>query len=123
MSSSIAGYGKDKVRTHTNDRLKGTLDLLVLKTLASQGRMHGYAITLRIEQVSESVLRLEEGSLYPALHRMTQAGWLRSEWGVSESNRRARYYSITAAGRKQLAEETQEWSQLTSAVARVLSLA
>jgi transcriptional regulator len=112
-----------KVRTHTNDRLKGTLDLLVLKTLASQGRMHGYAITLRIEEISENVLRLEEGSLYPALHRMTQAGWLRSEWGVSESNRRARYYSITSAGRKQLAEETQEWSELTSAVARVLSLA
>jgi len=111
------------MRTHTNDRLKGTLDLLVLKTLASQGTMHGYAITLRIEEISEQVLRLEEGSLYPALHRMTQAGWLRSEWGVSESNRRARYYSITAAGRKQLAEETHEWSQLTSAVARVLSLA
>jgi transcriptional regulator len=111
------------MRTHTNDRLKGTLDLLVLKTLASQGRMHGYAITLRIEEISENVLRLEEGSLYPALHRMTQAGWLRPEWGISESNRRARYYSVTAAGRKQLAEETQEWSQLTSAVARVLSLA
>jgi PadR family transcriptional regulator PadR len=109
--------------THTNDRLKGTLDLLVLTALASQGRMHGYAITLRIEEISENVLRLEEGSLYPALHRMTQAGWLRSEWSVSESNRRARYYSITAAGRKQLAEETQQWSQLTSAVARVLSLA
>jgi len=111
------------MRTHTNDRLKGTLDLLVLKSLASQGRMHGYAITLRIEQISESVLRLEEGSLYPALHRMTQAGWLSSEWGASESNRRARYYSITAAGRKQLAEETEEWSQLTSAVARVLDMA
>ena len=111
------------MRTHTKDRLKGTLDLLVLKTLASQGRMHGYAITLRIDEISENVLRLEEGSLYPALHRMTQAGWLRSEWGVSESNRRARYYSITAAGRRQLAEETREWSQLTGAVARVLSLA
>ena len=111
------------MRSHTNDRLKGTLDLLVLKTLTSQGSMHGYAITLRIEEISENVLRLEEGSLYPALHRMTQAGWLRSEWGVSESNRRARYYSITAAGRKQLAEETQEWSQLTSAVARLLTLA
>ena len=69
------------MRTHTNDRLKGTLDLLVLKTLASQGRMHGYAITLRIEQISESVLRLEEGSLYPALHRMTQAGWLQLRVG------------------------------------------
>ena len=111
------------MRSHTNDRLKGTLDLLVLKMLASQGRMHGYAITLRIEQISESVLRLEEGSLYPALHRMTQAGWLRSEWGASESNRRARYYSVTAAGRKQLAEEAQNWAELTEAVARVLSLA
>ena len=111
------------MRTHNNDRLKGTLDLLVLKTLAAGGRMHGYAITLRIEQVSESVLHLEEGSLYPALHRMTQAGWLRSEWGASENNRRARYYSITPAGRRQLAEETQEWGQLTEAVARVLSLA
>jgi PadR family transcriptional regulator PadR len=111
------------MRTHTNDRLKGTLDLLVLKTLASQGKMHGYAITLRIEQISENMLRLEEGSLYPALHRMTQAGWLHSEWGASENNRRARYYSISAAGRRQLADETQEWAQLTEAVARVLSLA
>jgi PadR family transcriptional regulator PadR len=111
------------MRTHSNDRLKGTLDLLVLKTLASQGRMHGFALTLRVEQISENVLRLEEGSLYPALHRMTQAGWLSSEWGVSESNRRARYYSITAAGHGQLAEETQKWSQLTEAVGRVLSLA
>ena len=111
------------MRTHTNDRLKGTLDLLVLKVLASRGSMHGFAVTLRIEEISENVLRLEEGSLYPALHRMTQAGRLRSEWGLSDSNRRARYYSITAAGRRQLAEETQEWSQLTEAVARVLSLA
>ena len=110
-------------RSHSNDRLQGTLDLLVLTTLASRGRMHGYAITLHVEKVSNDVLRLEEGSLYPALHRMTQAGWLRAEWGESENKRRARYYSITAAGRKQLAEETQEWSQLTSAVARVLSLA
>jgi PadR family transcriptional regulator PadR len=111
------------MRTHTNDRLKGTLDLLVLKVLASRGKMHGFAITLRIEEISENVLRLEEGSLYPALHRMTQAGWLRSEWGLSDSNRRARYYSVIAAGRRQLAEETQEWSQLTEAVARVLTLA
>jgi PadR family transcriptional regulator, regulatory protein PadR len=111
------------MRSHTNDRLKGTLDLLVLKVLASQGSMHGFAITLRIEGISESVLRLEEGSLYPALHRITQAGWLKSEWGLSDNNRRARYYSITAAGRRRLAEETQEWSQLTDAVARVLSLA
>lgn len=94
--------------------------MLVLKALASQGSMHGYAITLRIEQVSESVLRLEEGSLYPALHRMTQSGWLRAEWGASDNNRRARYYSITQTGRKQLAEEERNWAQLTDAVTRVL---
>ena len=94
--------------------------MLVLKALASQGRMHGYAITLRIEQISASVLRLEEGSLYPALHRMTQSGWLRAEWGASENNRRARYYSITPSGRKQLAKEEQSWAQLTEAVTRVL---
>ena len=110
-------------RKHNNDRLQGTLDLLVLKTLAARGPTHGYAITLHIEQISEDVLRLEEGSLYPALHRMTQAGWLRSEWGASENNRRARYYSITHAGRKQLAEEERNWAQLTDAVARVLRFA
>ena len=105
---------------HNNDRLQGTVDLLILKTLASKGRMHGYGITLHIEQVSEEILRLEEGSLYPALHRMTQSGWLRAEWGISENNRRARYYTITNAGRKQLADEERNWSSLTSAVARVL---
>src|ERR1700687_3640534 len=86
------------MRKHTNDRLQGTLDMLVLKALASQGRMHGYAITLRIEQISASVLRLEEGSLYPALHRMTQSGWLRAEWGASEHNRQARYSFSTTPG-------------------------
>ena len=106
-----------------SDLIQGTLDLLVLKTLASQGKMHGYAITLRIEQISESMLRLEEGSLYPALHRMTQAGWLHSEWGASENNRRARYYSITPAGRRQLANEEKNWVQLTEAVTRVLRFA
>jgi PadR family transcriptional regulator PadR len=105
---------------HTNDRLQGTLDLLVLKTLATRGTMHGYGITLHIEQISEDILRLEEGSLYPALHRMMQSGWLRSEWGASENNRRARFYSITAAGRKQLADEEKNWAQLTEAVTRVL---
>ena len=108
---------------HTNDRLQGTLDLLVLKTLASRGPMHGYGVTLHIEQISQETLRLEEGSLYPALHRMTQAGWLRPEWGASENNRRARYYSITPAGRKQLANEEENWAQLTEAVARVLRFA
>jgi PadR family transcriptional regulator PadR len=113
----------DIMRKHANDRLQGTLDLLVLKTLAARGSMHGYGITLHIEQISESVLRLEEGSLYPALHRMTQAGWLRAEWGASDNNRRARYYAITPAGRKQLAEEEKNWGQLTAAVARVLRFA
>jgi PadR family transcriptional regulator PadR len=108
------------MRKHTNDRLQGTLDLLVLKTLATRGKMHGYAITLHIEQISENVLRLEEGSLYPALHRMTQAGWLKADWGSSENNRRARFYSLSAAGRKQLADEEQNWAELTDAVARVL---
>jgi transcriptional regulator len=103
-----------------NDRLQGTLDLLVLKTLDALGPMHGYGITLHVEQLSENALRLEEGSLYPALHRMTQAGWLRAEWGASDNNRRARYYSITAAGRRQLAEEQKNWAQLTQAVAKVL---
>jgi transcriptional regulator len=108
---------------HTNDRLQGTLDLLVLKTLASRGPMHGYGITLHIDEISQEILRLEEGSLYPALHRMTQAGWLRPEWGASENNRRARYYSITPKGRKQLADEEKNWAQLTEAVARVLRFA
>ena len=105
---------------HTNDRLQGTLDLLVLRTLASCGTMHGYGITLHVEKVSK-VLRLEEGSLYPALHRMMQDGWLKAEWGTSENNRRARFYSITAAGRKQLAAEEDHWAELTEAVGRVLS--
>lgn|SRR5689334_15195803 len=110
-------------RRHTNDRLQGTLDLLVLKSLASRGPMHGYAITLHVETVSQDILRLEEGSLYPALHRMTQAGWLRAEWGESENKRKARFYSITAAGRKQLAETEKNWAELTNAVARVLRFA
>jgi transcriptional regulator len=85
--------------------------------------MHGYGITLHIEQISQNVLRLEEGSLYPALHRMTNAGWLLADWAPSENNRRARYYSITEAGRKQLADEERSWAELTGAVARVLSSA
>ena len=109
-----------KSAKHTNDRLQGTLDLLVLKTLASRGQMHGYGITLHIEQVSQEILRLEEGSLYPALHRMTQSGWLKSEWGVSENNRRARYYSLTAAGRAQLAREERSWAALTGTVGRLI---
>jgi transcriptional regulator len=102
------------------DILQGTLALLVLKTLASNRRMHGYAITVHLQQISSDLLRVEEGSLYPALHRMEQEGWLRSEWGVTERNREARFYSITARGRKQLAQEENNWSKLSEGVARVL---
>jgi PadR family transcriptional regulator PadR len=105
-----------------NDVLQGTLALLVLKTLA-QGAMHGYGITVHIQRVSNEVLRVEEGSLYPALHRMEQDGWISAEWGISENNRRARYYQLTPAGRKQLAEEEKSWSRLTQAVASVLQTA
>jgi PadR family transcriptional regulator PadR len=102
-----------------SDVLSGTLALLVLKTL-ERGPMHGYGITLHIQRVSNEVLRVEEGSLYPALHRMEQDGWIRAEWGLSDNNRRARYYQLTAKGRKQLAQEEKNWKQLTQAVASVL---
>jgi PadR family transcriptional regulator, regulatory protein PadR len=106
-----------------NDILQGTLALLVLRTLASNRRMHGYAITTHIQRASADLLRVEEGSLYPALHRMEQQGWLRSEWGVTEKNREARFYSLTPHGRKQLALEEQSWARLNEGVARVLRYA
>ena len=98
---------------------QGTLDMLILQILSLEAA-HGYGIAQRLEQISKSVVQVNQGSLYPALHRMTQSGWLRAEWGASENNRHARYYSITPSGRKQLAEEEQNWSQLTEAVTRVL---
>jgi PadR family transcriptional regulator PadR len=103
-----------------NDILQGTLALLVLKTIAVQGRMHGYAITSHIQRVSTDLLRVEEGSLYPALHRMTHDGWLRAEWGTTEKNRQARLYTITAAGRRQLELEEESWARLRDGVQRVL---
>ena len=103
-----------------NDILQGTLVLLVLKTLASHKRLHGYAITNHIQRASADLLRVEEGSLYPALHRMQQQGWLRSEWGVTEKNREARFYSLTPAGRKQLVAEEESWARLIDGVRRVL---
>ena len=103
-----------------NDILQGTLALLVLKTLARGGRMHGYAITAHIQRVSAELLRVEEGSLYPALHRMAQDGWLRAEWGTTEKNRQARFYTITASGRKQLELEEESWARLREGVQRVL---
>jgi PadR family transcriptional regulator len=105
-----------------NDVLQGTLDLLILKTLA-RGPMHGYGIAVHIQAVSEDVLRVEEGSLYPALHRIEQTGWIGSEWGASENNRRAKYYRLTVAGRKQLAREEENWDRLTRAVGKVLRFA
>ncbi len=106
-----------------NDILQGTLALLVLRTLSVSGPLHGYAITSHIQMVSADLLRVEEGSLYPALHRMEQDGWLRSTWGVTEKNRDARFYTVTAKGRRQLAEEEASWSRLTEGVSRVLNYA
>ena len=108
---------------HRNDILQGTLALLVLRTLASQGRQHGYAISDHIQRVSADQLRVEEGSLYPALHRMEQQGWVKAEWDTTEKNRQARYYTLTAAGRKQLSQEQENWTRLTDGVARVLRFA
>jgi transcriptional regulator len=103
-----------------NDILQGTLALLVLKTIDAEGRMHGYAITSHIQRLSADLLRVEEGSLYPALHRMTQDGWLKAEWGLTGKNREARFYSVTPAGRKQLAIEEETWARLRDGVQRVL---
>lgn len=108
------------IRDNRKDQLQGTLDLLVLRTLSSGGTMHGYQIMERVEQISRDVLQIEAGSLYPALHRMEEAGWVRSEWATSENNRRARFYTITAAGRRRLGEEEEHWARLTDAVTRVL---
>ena len=103
-----------------NDILQGTLLLLVLKTLDSRGSMHGYAITSHIQEVSSDMLRVEEGSLYPALHRLESTGWISAEWKTSDNKRRARYYALTRTGRKHLEQEEETWRQLTSAVGRVL---
>jgi len=104
------------------DLVQGTLDMLVLKTLA-RGAMHGYGITEFIQSTSNDVLRVEEGALYPALHRLELRGLLASEWGVSENHRRAKYYRLTAAGRKQLATESEYWNRMTTAIALVMDTA
>jgi len=108
------------VARRRNDILQGTLTLLVLQTLEARGPLHGYAITAGIHGASDDLLRVEEGSLYPALHRMEQHGWLRSRWGMTEKNREARFYEITPAGKAQLAGERQNWERLTEGVRRVL---
>lgn len=104
------------------DLLQGTLDLLILRTLHS-GPMHGWAISERIQQISQEILQVNQGSLYPALHRLEHQGWIKAEWGISELGRRARFYQLTATGRKQLDLERETWAQMSSAIGRVLDLA
>jgi len=104
-----------------SDVLQGTLDLMVLKTLETMGPQHGYGIARRIEQVSGDSLRLNQGTIYPALLRLQQRGWIKAEWGVSESNRRAKYYSLSRIGRKRIQEEAKNWERIAATMARFLS--
>ena len=106
-----------------NDILQGTLAMLLLRTLAVRGSLHGYAITQHIQEASDDLLRVEEGSLYPALHRLEQEGWIEGSWGTSDTGRQARFYALTRAGRKQLAAEQASWARLTAGVERVLGFA
>lgn len=105
------------------DLLQGTLDLLILRTLQSGHAFHGWAISERIRQISENVLQANQGSLYPALHRLEHQGWIKAEWGVSELGRRARFYRLTASGRKQLQQETENWGRVAAAISKVLEMA
>ena len=104
-----------------SDVLQGTLDLMILKTLDTLGAMHGWGIAQRIRQVSEDLLQLNQGTLYPALLRVEQKGWISSEWKITDNNRRAKYYSLTSAGKSQLEAETQEWERFAGVMARMLS--
>ena len=109
----------DTMTRHVPDLLPGTLDLLILRTLQT-GAMHGWAISERIEQISQNVLQINQGSLYPALHRLEHQGWIEAEWKVSELGRRAKYYTLTTTGRRQLAHEANEWERMSEAIARVM---
>jgi transcriptional regulator len=104
-----------------SDVLQGTLDLMVLKTLESMGRLHGYGIARRIEQVSDNSVSLNQGTIYPALLRLEQRGWVKAEWGLSEANRRARFYTLTRAGRRQIEQETENWERIAATMARFLA--
>jgi PadR family transcriptional regulator PadR len=104
----------------TGEVLQGTLDLIVLKTLDAMGPQHGYGIAVRIQQVSEDLLKLNQGTLYPALLRLEQRGWISSKWGVSENNRKAKFYTLTRAGRRQLATETETWERMAAVIQRLL---
>lgn len=107
-------------KTDRKELLNGTLDLLILKTLDTMGALHGYAVARRIEQMSASVMRLSQGSIYPALMRLEQSGWIATKWGVSETNRKVKFYALTKAGAKRLHVEVANWEQATALVARVL---
>ena len=109
-------------RQEIPDLLPGTLDLLILRTLQTQP-LHGWAISERVQQISQDVLQINQGSLYPALHRLEHKEWIEAEWGVSELGRRAKYYQLTASGRRQLAIEASEWERMSTAIARVMKLA
>lgn len=111
--------GTGNPESHT-EVLQGTLDLMVLKTLETMGPQHGYGIARRIEQISGDLLRMNQGTLYPALLRLEQSGWVSSKWGVSDNNRRAKYYAITKSGLKQLAAETKKWERVAGIIARLL---
>ena len=113
--------GKDNPH-EKSDVLQGTLDLMILKTLQAMGPLHGFGIARRLEQLSEDVLRLNEGTVYASLMRLQQAGWITAKWGASENNRKARFYSITKSGRNQLAKETEDWQRISSVIGRVLRL-
>jgi PadR family transcriptional regulator PadR len=106
--------------TSKSEVLQGTLDLLVLKTLDSMGPMHGFGIALRIQQVSDDLLQINQGTLYPALLRLEQRGWITSKWGISDNNRKAKFYSLTRAGRRQLGAEAEEWGRMSAMINRVL---
>lgn len=119
----FSGMSKERVAdVKRSEVLQGTLDLMVLKTLHVLGPLHGFGIARRIEQVSEDVLQLNEGTVYTSLLRLEQQGWIRSDWGTSENNRKARFYSITKSGIKQLARETESWNRISGVIGRVLSL-
>lgn len=112
-----------KGKSGKSEVLQGTLDLMVLQTLDALGPLHGYGIARRIEQLSEEVLQLNEGTVYTSLLRLQQNGWISADWGVSDNHRKARFYAITKSGRKQLARETENWARISGVIARVLQLA
>ena len=110
------------MREPKSEVFQGTLDLMVLKTLEAMGPLHGYGIARRIEQLSEQLLHLNEGTVYASLLRLAQKGWIRSAWGISENNRKARFYSISAAGRRQLAREAENWERFSGVIGRILEM-